>query len=108
MNSVKKSFEMLVTGDSISSQEALQYGLINYIFEKEKLDEETQKLCDKILKNSSKVVGFGKKIFYQQIELSESEAYKVGIDAMIENLEFKDSKEGLNAFAEKRKPKWEK
>lgn len=107
MNSVKKAFEMLITGDSITSKEALQYGLVNYVVDKDKMEEETQKLCDRILKNSSKVIGFGKKIFYQQIELNESNAYKIGIDAMVENLEYQDSKEGLNAFSEKRKPKWE-
>ena len=46
-----------------------------------------------------------KKAFYDQSEMN-LDAYKYASEIMIENMMNKDSEEGINAFIEKRKPKW--
>jgi enoyl-CoA hydratase/carnithine racemase len=97
---------MLLTGEPINAQEALQFGFINRISSKQDLEKETEKLIDSILNNSSNIVSFGKEIYQKQIEMNEEDALKFAMDAMMKNLEMEDSKEGMNAFKEKRKPKW--
>src|SRR5258708_22058555 len=60
----KKTMELLLTGDPISAQEALQNGLINRVVTPEDLEAETRALAAKIAGASSFVVGLGKAAFY--------------------------------------------
>eukprot|EP01080_Neovahlkampfia_damariscottae_P006643 gene6643-10808_t len=106
MSSEKKVKEMLLTGEPMNATEALQFGFINRVASKENLEKETEKLVKSILHNSSEIVCFGKGIFQKQIEMTEDEAINFTLDAMMENMELNDSKEGMKAFKEKRKPQW--
>lgn len=105
MNSKKKIFEMLVTGDTITADEALHYGLVNKVVEEDKLEEETNKLVEKIRGYSAEVISLGKQTFYKQMEMEKLEdAYCIAGSKMVENLEKDDCKEGIDAFIHKRKP----
>ena len=105
MNSRKKVFEMLVTGDAISAEEAFRYGMVNKIVEEDKLEEETNKLIAKIRQHSAEVISLGKSAYYKQLEMDKVEdAYCSAGAKMVENLEKEDCTEGINAFLEKRKP----
>ena len=105
MNSRKKVFEMLVTGESITAEEAFRYGLVNKVVPEDKLDEETFKLIDKFRNYSPEVISLGKSGFYKQLEMEKIEdAFCSAGSKMVENLEKDDCTEGINAFIEKRKP----
>jgi enoyl-CoA hydratase/carnithine racemase len=103
----KKSMEMLLTGEFISAEEALAEGLANRVVPAEALDEETQKLADKIADASPLVVGVGKQAFYRQIEMPVEQAYAYTKEVMSFNASFADAQEGMCAFLEKRKPEWQ-
>jgi enoyl-CoA hydratase/carnithine racemase len=64
-------------------------------------------LAEKIASKSSKTVATGKKAFYEQAEMSLADAYKYTSKVMKENLLRSDAKKGINAFLEKRTPKWD-
>jgi enoyl-CoA hydratase/carnithine racemase len=104
----RKALEMLLTGDSITAQEALQYGLVNKVVEDEiELEKETDALAQKLINSSAAVLALGKKAFYQQINMPQNEAYSYACSIMSENLnEIQDAKEGIGAFLGKRHPKW--
>ena len=102
----KKSLEMLLTGESIQSEEALEIGLINKVVEKENLRDSVIDLAKKITNLPRGVLELGKKTFYSQYNLELNDAYKLTSKVMVENLSKKDSKEGINAFIEKRKANW--
>ena len=53
------------------------------------------------------IVRIGKEGFYRQAEMSLAEAYRYVSEVMVENLMARDAEEGLNAFIDKREPKWE-
>lgn len=93
MTSTKKVMEMLLTGDPLSVNDALQYGLINYIVREEELEKETEKLAERIIKHSGCVLGLGKVAFYEQIDMSEKDAYDYTEKVMIENLQKEDAQE---------------
>ena len=102
----KKSMEMLLTGESIKSEEAVKIGLINKAVKTENLREEVLKLANKITSLPGGVLELGKKTFYKQYNLSLKDAYELTSKAMVKNLSKQDSREGIKAFIEKRNAKW--
>jgi len=102
----KKSMEMLLTGEFISAEEALRYGLVNKLVSSEDLEAETRALADKISEASPLVVGVGKQAFYRQLRMPTEQAYAYTREVMSFNATFEDAQEGICAFLEKRKPEW--
>lgn len=102
----KKMMEMLLTGEPISAQEALLYGLVNRVVPREALEAETRALAEKIAAASPFVVGLGKQAFYRQLEMPQSQAYVYAQEVMALNAMAADAQEGICAFLEKRPPRW--
>ena len=102
----KHSMEMLLTGDFIDAEKAKSIGLINNYFNEDELFNKTREMAIKITNKSSQTVKIGKKAFYNQTEMTISDAYKYASEIMIENMMNQDSEEGIAAFLEKRTPNW--
>jgi enoyl-CoA hydratase/carnithine racemase len=104
---IKKAMEMLLTGEPISAQEAERIGLVNRVVPAERLEAETLALAEQIRKTSSSVVALGKRAFYEQLPLDLVSAYKSSEGVMVKNAAEPDAREGMQAFLEKRQPKWQ-
>ena len=102
----KHAMEMLLTGDFIDANKAKEIGLINNYFNETELTDKVMELANKIASKSTMTVSMGKKAFYAQKELDLSKAYEHTSKVMVENLLKDDAIEGINAFFEKRNPKW--
>ena len=102
----KKTFEMLITGDFLDAQTAKDEGLVNKVVKTVRLDEETLSIAKKVALKLSPAIKIGKKAFYKQAEMDLEEAYNYTAGIMAENMLYRDTKEGINAFIEKRKPDW--
>ncbi len=102
----KHAMHMLLTGDMISAQKAVEIGLINSSTSASELTTVTMEVANKIAAKSSKTLAIGKQAFYQQGLLSLSDAYDFCGDVMVENMLAKDAEEGISAFIEKRTPQW--
>jgi enoyl-CoA hydratase/carnithine racemase len=102
----KKAMEMLLTGDSITAQEAEHLGLVNRVIPADQLAEETLKLAKLIAASSAETIALGKQAFYAQLPLDYPEAYAIAQKVMVYNAELDDAQEGMKAFLEKRKPRW--
>lgn len=103
----KQSLYMLLTGDTITAQEAVKSGLITRCVANEyDLDEEIQRICDTIKAKSRIVVQNGKRFFYEQTQMTLKSAYKYGEQEMIDNIAMNDGQEGIRSFIEKRRPIW--
>ena len=103
----KKAFEMLTTGDFISAEQAKTLGLINRVVEIENFDLETEKLAEQIASKLGVAVKIGKEAFYKQLEMPISEAYEYTGRVMAENMMFRQTEKGIDAFLNKREPTWE-
>ncbi|EEC16875.1 enoyl-CoA hydratase domain-containing protein 3, mitochondrial [Ixodes scapularis] len=103
----KVSAYMLLTGRPISAREALVSGLVSRVVPSDALQEETEQVVEAIKSKSRAVMALGKRFYYRQMRLSIVQAYAEGEKVMVDNLRYRDSQEGIAAFAEKRKPVWE-
>jgi enoyl-CoA hydratase/carnithine racemase len=104
----KAAFEMLVTGDFISAEEAKERGLINRVAEPEQLDAEVEKLVASIIAKPRVAVAMGKELFYRQAELGITAAYEAAGETMACNMMDEAALEGVQAFMEKRLPRWKR
>jgi len=102
----KVAFEMLVTGEFISAQEAKERGLVNRVAEPKQLDAEVEKLVATIIAKPRIAVAMGKEFFYRQAELGIAAAYEAASQTMACNMMDEAALEGVQAFIEKRLPRW--
>ena len=63
----KHAMEMLLTGEPISAQRALEWGLVNRVVPADQLDSEVEKLAATIAAKPPATVAAGKRAFYQQM-----------------------------------------
>jgi enoyl-CoA hydratase/carnithine racemase len=104
--SQKRAFEMLMTGGFIDAQTALDWGLVNRVAAPDALAAETLALAQTLLDKPPAVLAAGKRFFYRQLEQGIDEAYALAATTITCNLLDRDGQEGVSAFVEKRKPRW--
>ena len=102
----KDAFKMLVTGEFIDAQTAMEKGLINEAVSEEELAQKVKEITDSICAKSSAAVRIGKSMFYKQLEMNLADAYGFAGHVMACNMMEEDASEGIDAFIEKRKPNW--
>jgi enoyl-CoA hydratase/carnithine racemase len=102
----KRAMQMLLTGEPIGAQTALDWGLINQVVPAEELDTAVDRLVEAIARSSAYTVAVGKQAFYDQVDRAEHDAYERTRVVMTENALAADAQEGMTAFLEKRAPNW--
>jgi enoyl-CoA hydratase/carnithine racemase len=102
----KKAMEMLLTAEPVPAGEAERIGLANRVVPQNQLADETLALARQIAAASPYALGLGKRAFYQQLELDVAQAYQATEKIMVENAKAPDAIEGMQAFLERREPKW--
>jgi enoyl-CoA hydratase/carnithine racemase len=102
----KAAFEMLVTGDFISADEALAKGLLNRVVAADQLDAEVERLVSRIVTKPRVALALGKGLFYRQLEHGIQGAYDDAARTMACNMMDGSALEGVQAFIDKRPPNW--
>src|SRR5215469_15799634 len=103
----KAAMEMLLTGKLIDAKRAQEIGLINRVVPREGLRAAVNELARTIAAKSPLVLKIGKEAFYRQAELGLDAAYAYASEVMVTNMLARDAEEGIDAFLQKRPPKWE-
>jgi enoyl-CoA hydratase/carnithine racemase len=103
---MSKAAEMAFTGDSLSAQEALACGLVSRVVAPEKLMEEALKLANKIAANPGGVLRMTKRLLREgeRSTLDSLLEISAGYQAIAHMTP--DHHEAVNAFIEKRPPKF--
>ena len=102
----KVAFEMLTTGEFIDAARAREVGLINRVVPPGELAAETGNLAATLAGKLGAAVRIGKRAFYDQANMALAQAYEHTAAVMVENMLWRDTAEGVQAFIEKRKPDW--
>ncbi len=103
----KQAMEMLLTAEFIDAQQALQRGLVNRVVAASQLDAEIARMAAAIRSKPRAAVALGKEMFYRQVEMPLQQAYDYAAGVMACNFMLPEAAEGVDAFAQKRAPKWD-
>jgi enoyl-CoA hydratase/carnithine racemase len=103
----KEAFEMLVTGEFIDASRARERGLVNRVVPAAALDSAVEELVVSILAKPRVAIAMGKALFYRQAELPIEAAYEAATAAIACNMMDATALEGVQAFIDKRPPRWE-
>lgn len=99
--------ELLLSGDLIVAQKALEYGLINFIVEPSELESKVQTFAQSLCENnSSQSMQTTKQMIAQVQEMALKEALSFAAKQNAHARESEDCKKGIAYFLEKKTLKW--
>jgi enoyl-CoA hydratase len=101
---IHRAKELIYTGDIIDASTALSIGLVNRVVPLESLMPEARALAQKLLSKSSVALSFAKKAINSGTGMSLTAGIDTDETFLARCFDTEDQKEGMNAFAEKRKP----
>ncbi|WP_227762261.1 enoyl-CoA hydratase-related protein [Zhaonella formicivorans] len=99
-----RALEMLLTGDPISPENALNYGLVNKVVEAEKVLEEAKTLAAKLAKGAPIAIREFLRGVTQGLNTSFEQGLSIEREGSAIVFASEDAKEGVAAFFEKRSP----
>ena len=100
------AMEMILNNRALSAAEALQFGLINRIVPAEAYLDEALKLAEEVASRAPAAIRSAKKMINQAYERFLGDALSEEKKEFYNLFTTEDQKEGMRAFAEKRKPQW--
>jgi 2-(1,2-epoxy-1,2-dihydrophenyl)acetyl-CoA isomerase len=101
-----KACELFFLGDTLTAEDALRLGIVNFVVEPAALEAETRKLAERLRAAPAISVAAAKQAVYlsQGAEIEEMLRYET--EAQLRCFQSEDGREGVNAFLEKREPKF--
>ena len=104
----KAALELILSGKIVSAQEAKNIGLVNQVVGQGELEAATAEFVKPYLKLSGKVLGLTLKAVKSGLRDPLEPSLQAIEDVYLkELLKAADAQEGLKAFLEKRKPRWQ-
>ena len=101
---VAKTLELIFTGDTCDAEEAYRIGLLNRVVPAEQLEEETQKLAQKIASGSPIAFRLSKLMVYKGLAMDLDTALAFAMACVTIATGSEDYKEAIKSFAEKKLP----
>lgn len=99
--------ELMITGKRFKGPEALKWKLVNNSIPEEELEKKLQQLIEEIKRNGPKAVRATKKLIHSIIDSDIDELIEYTGDLIAELRASDEGQEGMAAFLEKRKSKWQ-
>tara|TARA_B100000965_G_scaffold126618_1_gene105352 strand:+ start:201 stop:986 length:786 start_codon:yes stop_codon:yes gene_type:complete len=103
----RAGLDFIMRGQPIDSKEAENWGLINKSVDAKDLDKSVNTLAEELANLAPETMQFGLEAYEKQDSKSFNEALPYLQEQIAKCFEGKDAKEGIAAFLEKRKPKWD-
>ncbi|KAK5584923.1 hypothetical protein RB653_0035221 [Dictyostelium firmibasis] len=101
-----KAMEMILTGNPIDAQQALQFGLVSCVVPIDKTIETALKMAKQIASLSPIIIKLAKVTVNNAQESNLTEGLNIERRIFHSTFALKDRSEGMNSFANKRKPNW--
>ena len=101
---IQKATALMMLGDKVSAQEAVELGMIFKCFPDDSFNDEVLKMATTLANMPTKALGLIKKLMNQSITNNLEQQLQLESDLQIEASSTNDYNEGVTAFVEKRKP----
>jgi cyclohexa-1,5-dienecarbonyl-CoA hydratase len=107
MVGIHRTMELLLTGETISAEQAWQWGLVNRVVPADHLQETLDQLLQSLLSKSAFALRLTRNTVHQALATAFTTAIgpveQIYLRKMVTSA---DAQEGLHSFLEKRKPQW--
>jgi enoyl-CoA hydratase/carnithine racemase len=97
---------MILCGDRLNAEKALQLGLVEEVVEQGKAKSTALALAERVAKQSPVAVSACKQLIQKNRTMPIANALPEERQAFVDLFNSEDQKEGVNAFLQKRKPQW--
>jgi len=102
----KKVNEMMLLGERLSAEQAVEYGLANKTVPPGEFDAAVADWAGKLASKSPVLMRLGHDALYRQQDMAVDDALEYLRSQLSLTFTTKDIVEGVNAFFEKRDPQW--
>jgi enoyl-CoA hydratase/carnithine racemase len=102
----KKVNEMLLLGERLSADQAVEYGLANKVVPKAEFEAAVDDWAGKLASKSPLLMKLGRDAMYRQQDMALDDALEFLRSQLTLTLSTEDILEGVTAFFEKREPEW--
>ena len=102
----KKVNEMMLLGEQISAEQAVEYGLANKVVPADQFDAAVDEWASKLASKSPVLMRLGHDAMYRQQDMAIDDALEYLRSQLSLTFSTEDIKEGVAAFFEKREPEW--
>ena len=103
----RRAKEIILAGRPFGTAEALAWGVVNRVVERERLMDEALATATAICANAPLAVRQAKKSIHTGLQLDLRSGFQFEIEAYNRLVPTEDRREGIRAFNEKRKPRFE-
>jgi len=103
----RQAMGMMLTGQRIKAQRALEMGLVNEVVPRAELDAAVARWVRQLLACAPLSLKAIKQVVRHTGTLSPAQAHGMRLPALVAALQSEDSNEGVLAFQQKRKPQWQ-
>jgi crotonobetainyl-CoA hydratase len=102
----RQAMGMMLTGQRVKAQRALEMGLVNEVVPRAELDTAVNRWVQQMLACAPLSLKAIKQVVRRTGTLSPAEAHRMRLPALVAALQSEDANEGVLAFQQKRKPQW--
>ena len=102
----KKTNEMLLLGERLTAEEALDAGIVNKVVPADEFEAAVDDWATKLASKSPLILRLGKDAMWAQMDMPLAEALDYLRSQLTIELSTEDAVEGVTAFFEKREPNW--
>ena len=102
-----KTLEMVMTGEMIDAVEAKSIGLVNHVCSSEELENFTLDMANKIASKSVFTIAAAKRTIKAALNNTLDEGIAIEAQEFANLFDSNDKEEGVKAFMERSKPKWQ-
>ena len=99
-----RAAELIFSGDVISAEEAYRMGLVNHVYEDNKLQDEAIRLANRLANGATAAISIAKNGLNRSLDGNFHGEIDYAIHMQSLCLKMDDCKEGIRAFKERRKP----